>query len=307
MRRFIFVLVCVISKCVFAMQAAPSLQAIFAADIEKNLLEEVHKLPSSSALHENFLHNPLFTVVIDPGHGGHDTGAKGIYGTEEKNIVLTMARQLAWKINHQPGMHALLTRTQDTYVGLRERIKFARDVKADIFIAIHADWYFNHHAKGVSLYALSPRGATSEAARWLAQRNRYDELGDVSLDALADQSLMLRSVLIDLAQTKTIQNSLHLGDIFLDALQHVTTLHYARTEQAPFAVLKSPDIPSVLVETGFLSNAEEEQRLNNVIYQEKIVQALWEGTFQFYEKYFLKNLGDNSRFDVSSYAHQLPV
>ncbi len=146
-------------------------------------------------------------------------------------------------------MRAVLTRQGDYFVPLRDRLKLARKGKADVFIAIHADSYFNTRSIGASIYALSQRGATSEAARWLARRDNYSELGGVDLSELGDQSYLLRSVLIDLAQTATITDSLRLGTCMLDALDDITRLHYTRVEQAPFVVLKSPDIPSVLVET----------------------------------------------------------
>ena len=148
---------------------------------------------------------------------------------------------------------------------------------ADLFIEIHADGYFEKNAHGASVYALSTHGATSEAARWLAQKDNYSELGGVELNALQDRSPMLRSVLIDLAQTATIQGSIRLGRHVLDAMDDVTRLHYKHVEQAPFMVLKSPDIPSILIETGFISNPQEEKRLNDVVYQEKLARAIFSG------------------------------
>ncbi len=224
-------------------------------------------------------------VVIDPGHGGKDPGAIGDAGTQEKNVVLSISRQLAEIINQQPNMRAVLTRNGDYFITLRQRLRLARKGKADLFVAIHADSYFNSHARGVSVYALSQHGATSEAARWLARRDNYSELGGVDLRDLGDQSYLLRSVLIDLAQTATITDSLRLGTSILDALDRVTDLHYARVEQAPFMVLKSPDIPSILVETGFISNAKEELRLRDRGYQAKIAQALFDGIRFYLKKY----------------------
>lgn len=220
-------------------------------------------------------------VVIDPGHGGKDTGAIGEHGTEEKNIVLGIAKKLAKIINKQPNMQAVLTRNGDYFVPLRERLKLARKGKADLFIAVHADAYFTNAASGASVYTLSQRGATSEAARWIAKRDNYSELGGVDLDELGDQSHLLRSVLIDLAQTATITDSLRLGTSILDSLDNVTRLHYSRVEQAPFVVLKSPDIPSVLVETGFISNSHEEARLRDKAYQHKLAVAMYDGV-KFY-------------------------
>jgi N-acetylmuramoyl-L-alanine amidase len=224
-------------------------------------------------------------VVIDPGHGGKDTGAIGENGTREKDVVLAISKNLADLINQQPGMRAVLTRNGDYFVPLRNRLKLARKGNADLFIAIHADSYFNSRASGASVYALSRRGATSEAARWLAKRDNTSELGGVDLGELEDQSYLLRSVLIDLAQTATVTDSLRLGVSILDSLDALTRLHYTRVEQAPFVVLKSPDIPSVLVETGFISNASEEARLRDKNFQNKIAQALLNGIRSYIKKY----------------------
>lgn len=232
-----------------------------------------------------------FIVVIDPGHGGKDPGAEGKDGAKEKTVVLAIARQLATLINHQPHMHAVLTRKGDYFVTLRNRLRLAHKGKADIFIAIHADSYLSDQSTaGASVYALSQRGATSEAARWLAQRENYSELGGVDLADLGDKSAVLRSVLIDLAQTATITDSLRLGKSMLDSLGDVTELHYKRVEQAPFVVLKSPDIPSVLVETGFISNPSEEARLKNKEYQDKLALALFHGIQVYIKKYSVANI-----------------
>lgn len=226
----------------------------------------------------------MFNIVIDAGHGGKDSGARGTCGALEKNIVLRIARKLAQEINLSKHMRAFLTRSKDTYVPLRERLQLARQRKADLFIAIHADAFFNKTATGASVYALSARGATTEAARWLAKQENYSELGGVELDALQDRSPLLRSVLIDLAQTATIRDSLVLGNKVLDALDSICTLHYKHVAQAPFVVLKSPDIPSILVETGFISNPREEKRLANAAYQQQIARALYRGIAQYVQK-----------------------
>lgn len=224
-------------------------------------------------------------VVIDPGHGGKDPGAIGSLGTKEKHVVLAIAKRLENLINHQSDLSAVLTRKGDYYVGLRDRMRLARKGKADLFVSIHADSYFNIHSNGVSVYALSQRGATSEAARWLARRENYSTLGKMDLGDLEDQSPLLRSVLIDLAQTATINESLHLGMSILDALVDFTRLHYTKVEQAPFMVLKSPDIPSILVETGFISNNQEELRLRDPQYQDKVAHALLNGIRLYLKKY----------------------
>lgn len=224
-------------------------------------------------------------IAIDAGHGGKDPGAVGPNGGKEKNITLAIAKRLAYLINQQPTMRAVLTRSGDYYVGLRGRLQLARNKNADLFIALHADSYFNDRASGASVYALSQHGATSEAAHWLARRDNYSELGGVDLSELSDQSYLLRSVLIDLAQTATTTDSLHLGNMMLANLKNVTRLHYSRVEQAPFMVLKSPDIPSILVEMGFISNAREEAKLCNDNYQEQIALALFNSIGNYLRKY----------------------
>jgi N-acetylmuramoyl-L-alanine amidase len=216
-------------------------------------------------------------VVIDAGHGGKDSGTVGRRGTQEKNVVLGIALRLAELVNDEPNMRAVLTRKGDYFVTLSDRLAISRNDKADLFIAIHADSYFNNQSTGASVYALSPHGASSVAARWLADRENHSELGGVDLNELGDKSYVLRSVLIDLAQTATISDSIKLGDDVLYSLENVTTLHYPQVEQAPFMVLKSPDIPSVLVETGFLSNPREEERLREAQYRDKLARALLEG------------------------------
>jgi N-acetylmuramoyl-L-alanine amidase len=231
---------------------------------------------------------PIFTVAIDAGHGGKDSGAVGEQGVKEKNIVLNIAKKLAAEINQQHNMRAVLTRSDDYFVPLRDRLKFARKDKADIYIAIHADAYFNRVANGVSVYALSQRGATSEAARWLAHRDNYSELGGVALNTLPDNDPVLRFVLVDLAQTASIEESIRLGNKVLDALDPISSLHYRQVERAPFVVLKSPDIPSILVETGFISNPEEEKRLNDPAYQQKIAHSLWQGINMYFHQFAAK-------------------
>jgi N-acetylmuramoyl-L-alanine amidase len=224
-----------------------------------------------------------FTIVIDAGHGGHDTGAIGPDGIREKNVVLGISKRLAGLINHSKNMRAVLTRSGDYYINLRQRLKLARKGDADLFIAIHADAHYDKYAKGASVYALSQRGATSEAARWLAQKENYSEIGDVEFASLQDRDPMLRSVLIDMSQTTTIQDSVRLGSNMLRTIGMVTKLHYNSVERAPFVVLKSPDIPSILIETGFISNPTEEKRLSDPRYQQVLAQAIFKG-LQKYKK-----------------------
>lgn len=221
-------------------------------------------------------------IVIDPGHGGKDPGATGPSGILEKNVVLAIGTRLKELINAQPGFKAILTRGGNYYVPLRQRMEIARRHKADMFISVHADAYRYAHARGVSVYALSERGATSEAARWLAERENQSELmGGVELD---DKDRMLRSVLISLSQTATTRSSLVVGNKLLRHLGHVTALHKGRVEQAAFVVLKSPDIPSVLIETGYLSNPYEEVKLRSETYQQLVASAIMQGVVQYFKQ-----------------------
>lgn len=226
-----------------------------------------------------------FIVVIDAGHGGKDPGALGKKGAKEKDIVLKIAKILTKKMNELSHVHAVMTRSDDYFVPLRKRLAIARLAKADLFVAIHADAYFDNDATGASVYALSEHGATSEAARWLAQRDNYSELDGVELSSLSDRDPVLRSVLVDLAQTTTIQDSIRLGNNVLYALEQISPLHHTYVERAPFVVLKSPDIPSILIETGFITNPAEERRLTNPAYQEKLARALRKGIEQYVKKY----------------------
>lgn len=224
-------------------------------------------------------------VVIDPGHGGKDPGAKGPRQTWEKNVTLAIAMKLKQTINAQPGMRAVLTRNGDYYVALRERLNIARKYNGDVFVSIHADAFINQDSNGASVFALSQRGATSEAARWLAEKENYSELGGVNLADLDDQSGLVRTVLIDLSQTATIGASLHMGERVLRNLDTITRLHNNNVEQARFMVLKSPDIPSILVETGFISNPREESNLTSPNYQNKLTQALFQGLKRYFWDY----------------------
>ncbi len=218
-------------------------------------------------------------VVIDPGHGGKDPGALGAGGSREKNVVLAISKELATALQAQPGVNVYLTRKEDVYLTLRQRLRIARQYKADIFIAIHADAYRNGDSQGASVYALSLGGASSEAARWLAAAENYSELGGVDLK---DKNDVLRSVLINLSQTATITASLQLGHDVLSQLNKFTPLHHDAVEQAPFVVLKSPDIPSVLVETGFLSNPKEETLLRSQSYQHQLAQGIMKGVYAYF-------------------------
>ena len=217
----------------------------------------------------------MVTVVIDAGHGGEDPGARGRGGTLEKNVTLAIAKRLKARIDLEPGMRAILTRDGDYFIPLAQRVTKARRVQADIFVSIHADAFVQPHARGSSVFALSDRGATSTAARWLAKReNESDLIGGVNLDV---KDPVLARTLLDLSQTATINDSLKLGKAVLGHLGDINTLHKQAVEQAGFAVLKAPDIPSILVETAFISNPEEEKRLKDPAYQDKMANALLMG------------------------------
>jgi N-acetylmuramoyl-L-alanine amidase len=225
----------------------------------------------------------LITVAIDAGHGGEDPGASGANGSHEKDITLALARKLKQKIDAQDNMHAVLIRDGDYFVPLGQRVVKARALKADLFMSIHADAFIKPHARGSSVFALSENGATSVAARWLAKReNDADLIGGANVDV---KDPFLKRTLIDLSQTATINDSLKLGHAVLKEIGGVNTLHKGEVEQAGFAVLKAPDIPSILIETAFISNPEEEKRLNDPNYQDKLVDAIVEGVKDYFDKH----------------------
>ena len=225
----------------------------------------------------------LAIIVIDAGHGGEDPGATGRHGSREKNITLTIARRLKALVDAEPSMRALLTRDGDYYLPLHVRVDKARKVKADLFVSIHADAFIRAHARGSSVFALSERRATSEAASWLAKKeNEADLVGGVNLDV---KDVYLKRTLLDLAQTATIDHSLRLGNLVLRRLGAVNNLHRPRVEQASFAVLKAPDVPSILVETAFISNPQEEKRLNDESYQNRLARALLDGIRDYVVKH----------------------
>ena len=225
----------------------------------------------------------LVIVALDPGHGGEDPGAIGPSGLREKDVVLAVARKLRDRINAEPNMRAMMTRDSDFFVPLGQRVEKARRVQADLFISIHADAFIEPHARGASVFALSERGATSSAARWIASKeNAADLVGGVNMRH-SDQHVM--RALIDMSTTAQIKDSKKLGDEVLGQIGRVGRLHKPRVEQAGFAVLKAPDIPSILVETAFISNPEEEDKLRSADYQDKLVDALMSGI----RRYFAKN------------------
>lgn len=224
-------------------------------------------------------------VVVDAGHGGEDPGAIGPKGTREKDVVLKLAKTLARLINEQPGYTARLTRTGDYYIGLRNRTLLARKHNADLFVSVHADAFRTPKPRGASVFALSQRGATSEMGRWLAQsENRSDLIGGAGSVSLDGRDDMLAGVLLDLSMTASINASLSVGGSVLDRLGSVVRLHKPRVEQAAFVVLKSPDIPSILVEAGFISNPEEEKKLASDWYRQRLAQAIMQGIDEYFRK-----------------------
>ena len=225
--------------------------------------------------------NRLYTIALDPGHGGEDPGAVGQRGSYEKNVTLSIARRLKRKLDDTPGMRAMLTRDGDYFVPLVNRVTRARQVKADLFVSVHADAFVRPEACGSSVFVLSEKGASSSAARWLAQKeNNADLIGGINL---ARQDGHLARTLLDLSLAATINDSIKLGRAVLAALGDINTLHKGQVEQAGFAVLKAPDIPSILVETAFISNPEEEARLNDNAYQEKMADAILRGIRRYFD------------------------
>jgi N-acetylmuramoyl-L-alanine amidase len=225
----------------------------------------------------------LVIVALDAGHGGEDPGAIGPSGLYEKDVVLKVAHKLRALINAQPGMRAMLTRESDYFVPLQERVVKARRVQADLFVSIHADAFLNPQARGASVFALSEHGASSAAARWMAQKeNASDQIGGVNIK-VKDAAVM--RTLLDMSTTAQIKDSIKLGNAVLGHLGKVGRLHRGKVEQAGFAVLKAPDIPSILVETGFISNPEEESKLRDDDYQAQLADALLQGI----QRYFAKN------------------
>ena len=225
----------------------------------------------------------MITVAIDPGHGGEDPGARGAHGTWEKNVTLAISRKLKERIEREPNMRALLVRDGDYFMSLGARVVKARRANADLFVSVHADAFTRPDARGSSVFALSERGATSAAANWLARKeNEADLIGGVNLDV---PDPYLKQTLLDLSQTATINDSLKLAKAVLGEVGNINKLHKNNVEQAGFAVLKSPDIPSILVETAFITNPHEERRLNDEAYQAKMADAIFAGI----KRYFAAN------------------
>ena len=222
-------------------------------------------------------------IAIDAGHGGEDPGASGPNGTHEKSVTMQLAQTLADLINQQRGMRAVLTRKGDYFLSLRKRIDIARQYKADMFVSIHADAFRDSRVHGASVYVLSQEGSSSEHAKWLAEReNAADLIGGVSLE---DKDDVLASVLLDLSQTASLEMSIDIAEQILEGMRQVGKLHKPRVEAAGFAVLKSPDIPSVLIETAYISNPNEEKNLRSPAHQRKVAGAIMKGIQSYFDEY----------------------
>lgn len=258
----------------------PQDEAAFEREIERSLGAVDTKPAARAKRREDERVTRYVTIAIDPGHGGEDPGAVGKHGTYEKNVTLSTARRLAKLIETDPNMRVALTRDGDYFVPLAQRVAKARRVQADLFVSIHADAWIRPDARGSSVFALSERGATSTAAAWMARReNDADLIGGVNLGQHDHQ---LARVLLDLSTTAQINDSLRFGNAVLRELERVNSLHKPRVEQAGFAVLKAPDIPSILVETAFISNPDEERRLKDDAYQQRMAQAIYNGIRRYF-------------------------
>ncbi len=231
----------------------------------------------------------MVTIALDPGHGGEDPGAVGRGGNYEKNVVLAIAHRLKAKLEQQPNVRVMLTRDGDYFVPLNVRVQKARKVQADLFVSIHADAFIEPTARGSSVFALSEKGASSTAARWLANKeNAADLIGGINIRSKNQQ---LASVLLDLSTTAQINDSLKLAKSVLGEIGSINKLHKGQVEQAGFAVLKAPDIPSILVETAFISNPEEEAKLTDESYQDQMADALMRGIRKYVQKHPTLNRG----------------
>jgi N-acetylmuramoyl-L-alanine amidase len=251
---------------------------LFNKEVDEQALQSVEP---EGASQQNKLRD--IVIAVDAGHGGEDPGAKGPQGTYEKDVVLQIAKQLADMIDAEPGMRAVLTRKGDYFLRLRKRISEARKQKSDLFVSIHADAFRDPKVRGSSVYVLSKRGASSEHGRWLAeQENASDLIGGVSLD---DKEDVLVSVLLDLSQTASLEASIDVADRVLGGLKKVGKVHKNHVEAAAFAVLKSPDIPSILVETAYISNPGEEKKLLSPIHQRKLASAIKDGLKTYFSDY----------------------
>lgn len=224
-------------------------------------------------------------IAIDAGHGGDDPGAVGYGSLYEKDVVLSIAQSLATLLEKEPGYKPILVRRGDYFLGLRERTEIARGNEADVFLSIHADAFMTPEAKGASVYALSQSGATSETARWLAEKeNRADLIGGAGGVSLGDKDDLLAGVLLDLSMTASLSASLDMGQRVLNAIRPISRLHKRQVEQAAFSVLKSPDIPSLLIETGFISNPQEARKLGSKAHQQAMAEAIFYGIKRYLDE-----------------------
>ena len=265
--------------------AAPPPVATAPAEARAAPEKPVARSPEKSARADTRRAGPtrMITIAIDAGHGGEDPGARGKNGTWEKDVTLAISRKLKERIEQEPNMRALLVRDGDFFMSLHARVIKARRANADLFVSVHADAFTSPDARGSSVFALSERGATSAAANWLARKeNEADLIGGVNLDV---PDPFLKQTLLDLSQTATINDSLRLAKAVLGEMGAINKLHKNHVEQAGFAVLKSPDIPSILVETAFITNPDEERRLNDDAYQTKMAEAIFAGI----KRYFAAN------------------
>jgi N-acetylmuramoyl-L-alanine amidase len=238
--------------------------------------------PTSTVSSQRIPFKRLVTIALDPGHGGEDPGAIGARGSYEKNIVLSIAKRLKNKIDQEDAMRPFLTRDGDYFVPLHRRVFKARQVEADLFVSIHADAFIQPNARGASVFALSQQGATSSAARWMANKeNASDLIGGINIKTKDKQ---VAHLLLDMSTTAQINDSLKVGNSVLRNIGDFATLHKNRVEQAGFAVLKAPDIPSILIETAFISNPQEEKKLNDESYQERIAEAILAGIKDYFSK-----------------------
>lgn len=258
------------------------------ADPLAALIRERDRAPSVSRQGRNRSPGPaavarMITVAIDPGHGGEDPGAIGRYGTQEKDVVLSISRRLRERINAEPNMRAFMTRDADFFVPLATRVGKARAVRADLFVSVHADAFVLPHARGSSVFVLSERTASSVGARWLASReNRSDLIGGVNLPR---RNREVAKVLLDMSTTAQINESRRLGTAVLGELRAIGNLHKIAVEQAAFAVLRAPDIPSILVETAFISNPDEERKLRDPKFQDRIAEAIFTGIRRYFRRH----------------------
>ena len=257
------------------------------AEIASNSTSNAPSRPKTAASTPPSKTDRLIIIALDPGHGGEDPGAIGPAGTREKDVVLSVALKLRDRINKSViggnPMRAFLTRDADFFVPLNQRVQKAQSVKADLFVSIHADAFTTPEASGASVFALSDKGATSASARWLANKeNAADAIGGINIKA---KDMQVQKVMLDMSTTAQIKDSLHLGSTVLKEIGGLGRLHKAQVEQAGFAVLKAPDIPSVLIESAFISNPDEEQKLRSDAYQEQLADAVMRGI----SRYFAKN------------------